>query len=120
MSETLYQSEYKAELVRLLSVADRDALAICHAWDDNFGQPGWGGTDYVASQIAKATTAANVLHDALAARDSVIAEKDERLRVAQSKLDRAKEREEQAEAKLAAAMADAELAANWIEFWRPD
>lgn len=60
-SETRYQNDYKAELARLLSVADHDALAICRAWDDHFGEPGYGGTDYVASQIAKATTAAEVM-----------------------------------------------------------
>ena len=56
-------NDYRTKLVELLLTASPEVLAICRAWnDDHFGQPGWEGIRFIASEINRAKIAIKVLN----------------------------------------------------------
>lgn len=56
-----YQEFYLRELNKELNKASVNALKVCHAWHRHFGEPGWGGIDFVAMEIHKAEVAVKAL-----------------------------------------------------------
>jgi len=52
-----YVDNYKRDLAKLIRDASQEAVTICRAWDKNFGIPGYGGIDYVASKLIQAQIA---------------------------------------------------------------
>jgi len=45
----------------LLASATPEALAICRAWDEHFGEPGWGSRSYVQAELHYAEQAVAAL-----------------------------------------------------------
>ena len=56
-----YQEHYNNELKKELTKASPQALKVCRAWHHHFGEPGWGGIDFVAMEIHKAEVAVKAL-----------------------------------------------------------
>ena len=44
-----------------MTAPTRAALAVCRAWDEHFGEPGWGSAEYVQTELHWATLAVAAL-----------------------------------------------------------
>ena len=62
MRDSEYWTQYKADLLEVMSTASPEALLICRSWHgENFGVPGNGGVLFVSSQIWRAEQAVQAL-----------------------------------------------------------